>query len=93
MQKAIWGLFLLAFAYDYISHKYENIPKEVNTNTTHQRDTKVKREDVDKKKRNDKVNVKQNKDKIHIYIQYWYLFCKIALPDLSLNTSKKFEGL
>jgi hypothetical protein len=93
MQKAIWGLFLLAFAYDYISHKNENIPKEVNTHSPHQRESKVNMDDGKNKKKIDKVNAQQNKDRIHIYIQYWYLFCNIALPDLSLNTSKKFEGL
>jgi hypothetical protein len=93
MQKAIWGLFLIAFAYDYISYKNDNIPKEVNTKSSHQNDSKVKREGADKKERKDKANVELNKDHIHIYIQYWYLFSKKALLDLSLSTSKRFEGI
>ena len=70
MQNAIWGLFLLAFAYDYLSYKQEFNLKEGSSNNTYNQ-TNVKRDEIKPNIPKDKVNFQSKKGKVHVHIQYW----------------------
>jgi hypothetical protein len=80
MQKAIWVLFFAAFAYDYLTSKYQqpnsSEPSSGSNDETKRQQISDKQEKADykkpkleKKERKQKTNKKN--EKLNVHIQYW----------------------